>query len=72
MLIIVAYNKVRKLSSNEIQLLFPLIKARLAFLCLVSSYIAYEKDDHYLLKCKNGHILYFETIANHCTNEAFL
>lgn len=71
--VIAAFNRVRKLSADEKLILFPMIKTRLAYLCLTSSHLAAGKgNDPYFLKCKNGHISYLLTFANYCSNHEFL
>jgi Ser/Thr protein kinase RdoA (MazF antagonist) len=71
--VIKAYDGVLRLSPQEKTMLFPLIKVRLAFLCLTSSFLAREKESEpYFARCKNGHLLYLTTISNCCSNQTFL
>ena len=54
-------------------MLFPLIKVRLAFLCLLScERLAKVKNDEYVKKCKDGIVSYLKIIANACTNAEFV
>ena len=68
-LIIGGFRRCNKLSEQEWAVLYPLIKVRLAFLCLIScEKTALNKKSEYVLRCKEGHVRYLKVIGQACSN----
>ena len=71
--IIKGFNLVKKLSEEEKIVLFPLIKVRLAYLCLhTCERHAKVKDDEYVKKTKEAIADYLKIISSACSNAVFL
>ena len=71
--IVAAYNRVRKLTEAEKVVLFPMIKVRLAYLTLLSSFLATQRpEDLYVQRNKSSQTSYLCTFTTTCSNEEFL
>jgi Ser/Thr protein kinase RdoA (MazF antagonist) len=72
MLILKKYNSVRKLSEEERLVLFPMIKARLALLLLMTcSLVEKDKENAYTRKCKDSMAHYLTVFVGAVSNEGF-
>ncbi len=73
LLVVEGFRKFGTLGEEEWTVLLPLVRVRLAFLCLIScEKTALNKESEYVWRCKQGHVRYLKVIARACSDSQFL